>query len=186
MDKVKTTRPAVREMTGVYFRAAERISTTLEDYNMAVDSRTPIVVGVGQAAERIDDADYRGLSPIDLAVDAARIAVADTGADAAAVTAAVDVVACTRQFEALFLALRPRSGSPRNIRCPWRTGSAPVQSGPFSGRRRPITATSGYRVRPRDPLRTCRCGAAGRRGSDLHDSAPRQIRGYAELLRRSR
>ena len=70
MDKVKTTRPAVREMTEAYLLAAEHISTTLEDYNMAVDPRTAIVVGVGQAAERIDDADYRGLSPIDLAVEA--------------------------------------------------------------------------------------------------------------------
>jgi acetyl-CoA C-acetyltransferase len=65
----------------------------------AVDPRTPIVVGVGQAAERVDDADYRGLSPIDLAVTAARAAIADTGADAQAVVGAIDTIACTRQFE---------------------------------------------------------------------------------------
>ena len=64
-----------------------------------IDPRTPVVIGVGQAAERIDDADYQGLSPIDLAVAAARAAVADTGADSSAVTSAIDTVACTRQFE---------------------------------------------------------------------------------------
>ena len=64
-----------------------------------IDPRTPIVVGVGQAAERVDDAGYRGLSPIDLAVEAARAAVTDTGADASAVVAAIDTIACTRQFE---------------------------------------------------------------------------------------
>lgn len=64
-----------------------------------IDPRTPIVVGVGQAAERIDDADYQGRSPIDLAVAAARAAVTDTGADAKAVIAAIDTIACTRQFE---------------------------------------------------------------------------------------
>jgi len=64
-----------------------------------IDPRTTVLVGVGQAAERVDDADYRGLSPIDLAVVAARAAVADTGADPQAVIAAIDTVACTRQFE---------------------------------------------------------------------------------------
>lgn len=65
----------------------------------SIDPRTPIIVGVGQATERIDDPDYQGLSPIDLAVAAARAAVADTGIDASAVTEAIDVIACTRQFE---------------------------------------------------------------------------------------
>ncbi|MBP1823341.1 hypothetical protein J3E61_006980, partial [Mycobacterium sp. OAE908] len=65
----------------------------------SIDPRTPVVVGVGQAAERIDDADYRGLSPIDLAVAAARAAVTDTGADSATVIATIDTIACTRQVE---------------------------------------------------------------------------------------
>ena len=64
-----------------------------------IDPRTPVVVGVGQCAERIDDADYHGLSPIDLAVAAARAAVRDTGANPDGVVSAIDVVACTRQFE---------------------------------------------------------------------------------------
>ncbi|TAM65211.1 acetyl-CoA acetyltransferase [Mycobacterium sp.] len=66
---------------------------------ITLDPRTPIVVGVGQAAERVDDTDYRGLSPIDLAVTAAQAAVADAGADAPKVIAAIDTIACTRQFE---------------------------------------------------------------------------------------
>ncbi len=31
------------------------------------DDRTPVLIGVGQAAERPTDADYRALSPADLA-----------------------------------------------------------------------------------------------------------------------
>lgn len=64
-----------------------------------IDPRTPILVGVGQAAERIDDADYQGRSPVDLAVAAARAAIADTAVDSQAVIAAIDTIACTRQFE---------------------------------------------------------------------------------------
>ena len=67
--------------------------------SMAIDPRTPILVGVGQAAERVEDIDYQGRSPIDLAVAAARSAVADTGADTRTVIAAIDTIACTRQFE---------------------------------------------------------------------------------------
>ncbi|HET9874859.1 MAG TPA: acetyl-CoA acetyltransferase [Mycobacterium sp.] len=61
--------------------------------------RTPVVVGVGQAAERIDDADYRGMSPVELAAVAAQAAVDDTGADPALVAKAIDTVVATRQFE---------------------------------------------------------------------------------------
>ena len=64
-----------------------------------LDPRTPVLVGVGQTIERIDAADYVGLSPVDLAARAARAAFADTGADPAALAALTDVVAATRQFE---------------------------------------------------------------------------------------
>lgn len=64
-----------------------------------IDGQTPIIVGIGQIADRVDDPGYRALSPIDLAVEAARAAVADTAADADALIAAIDVVAATRQFE---------------------------------------------------------------------------------------
>ncbi|TQM01861.1 acetyl-CoA acetyltransferase [Pseudonocardia kunmingensis] len=64
-----------------------------------LDPRTPVLIGVGQASERVDDPDYRGLSPVELAADAARAALTDTGADPAAVAAAIDTVAGIRQFE---------------------------------------------------------------------------------------
>ena len=65
----------------------------------SLDPRTPVVVGVGQASERLDAQDYRRRSPVDLAADAAAEALADTGADPAAVAAAIDTVAGVRQFE---------------------------------------------------------------------------------------
>ncbi|MFI5890075.1 acetyl-CoA acetyltransferase [Actinoplanes sp. NPDC051513] len=64
-----------------------------------LDPRTPIVVGVGQSSERLDDPGYQRRSPVELAADAAREAIADTGADPAEVAAAIDTVAGTRQFE---------------------------------------------------------------------------------------
>jgi len=56
---------------------------------MPVDPRTPVVVGVGQFTERIDDPGYRGMSAVDLATEAVRAALADTGADVAAVAQAI-------------------------------------------------------------------------------------------------
>lgn len=64
-----------------------------------VDPRTPVLVGVGQFTERIDDPDYRGMSAVDLATEAVRAALADTGADVAAVARAIEVFAGLRQFE---------------------------------------------------------------------------------------
>lgn len=66
---------------------------------MQVDPRTPVIVGVGQFTERIDDADYRGISAVDLATEAVRAALADTGADVTAVAQAIEVFAGLRQFE---------------------------------------------------------------------------------------
>jgi acetyl-CoA C-acetyltransferase len=64
-----------------------------------MDPRTPVVVGVGQAAERIDDAYYRGMSAVELAAAGARAALEDCGADMAKVAASIDTVAGIRQFE---------------------------------------------------------------------------------------
>lgn len=64
---------------------------------MNLDPNTPVVVGVGQAAERIGDPNYRAMSPVELAAAAARAAVDDCGTDEAA--AAIDTVAGVRQFE---------------------------------------------------------------------------------------
>lgn len=65
----------------------------------AVHPRTPVLVGVGQFTERIDDPGYRGMSSVELATAAAAAALADTGADVAAVAAAIDTVVGLRQFE---------------------------------------------------------------------------------------
>jgi acetyl-CoA C-acetyltransferase len=66
---------------------------------MAVDPRTPVVVGVGQFTERIGDADYRGMSSVELATEATKAALADTGVDPATVAEAIEVFAGLRQFE---------------------------------------------------------------------------------------
>ena len=71
---------------------------------MTTDPRTPVIVGVGQASERLDDPGYRRRSPVDLAADAARAALEDAlgdgqGTDTAALAAAIDTVAGVRQFE---------------------------------------------------------------------------------------
>ena len=58
----------------------------------------PVIVGVGQFAENIDDPGYRGMSAVELATEAARAALADTGAESA-VAAAIDAVVGLRQFE---------------------------------------------------------------------------------------
>lgn len=66
---------------------------------MPVDSRTPVIVGVGQFTERIDDPAYRGMSAVELAAAAAEAALADTGANTVAVATAIDTVFGLRQFE---------------------------------------------------------------------------------------
>jgi acetyl-CoA C-acetyltransferase len=64
-----------------------------------VDPRTPVLVGVGQFTERIDDPEYRGMSAVDLATAAAEAALADTGVNVATVAKTVDTVFGLRQFE---------------------------------------------------------------------------------------
>jgi acetyl-CoA C-acetyltransferase len=64
-----------------------------------LDPRTPVVVGVGQVSERLGEPGYQRRSPVDLAADAARAAVADTAAEPSAVIEAIDTVAGVRQFE---------------------------------------------------------------------------------------
>ncbi|OLO25734.1 acetyl-CoA acetyltransferase [Streptomyces sp. MNU77] len=64
-----------------------------------LDPNTPVLVGVGQSSERLDDPDYRRMSAVELAAAAAREALADTGADPATVASVIDTVAGVRQFE---------------------------------------------------------------------------------------
>jgi acetyl-CoA C-acetyltransferase len=64
-----------------------------------LDPRTPVLVGIGQSSERIDQPGYRGLSAVDLAAAAVRETLADTGVAPDVVAGAVDTVAGVRQFE---------------------------------------------------------------------------------------
>src|SRR5579875_3955499 len=77
-------------------RAADRRTGSTA---MNLDPRTPVIAGVGQSSERLGAPGYRRRSPVDLAADAARAALEDSGADPAAVAAAIDTVAGVRQFE---------------------------------------------------------------------------------------
>ena len=79
-----------------------------------LDPRTPVVAGVGQASERLGEPGYRQRSPVDLAADAVREALADTCADLAAVTAAIGTVAGIRQFENSFPGQRAPLGRSDN------------------------------------------------------------------------
>ncbi len=64
-----------------------------------LDPRTPVLVGGGQAIDRLDAADYARLSAVGLAARAVDAALADCGADPPALAAAVDTIAGVRQFE---------------------------------------------------------------------------------------
>ena len=63
-----------------------------------MDDRTPVIIGVGEASERIDSPDYAALSPADLAGRAAAEAVADAGA-VGNLAGAIQLIAAIRQFE---------------------------------------------------------------------------------------
>src|SRR5260370_37833364 len=109
-----------------------------------LDPRTPVIAGVGQASERLGAHDYRQRSPVELAADAAREALADTGADPAAVAAAIDTVARIRPFE---------NSHPRAL-APW--GRSANYPRPVAGRvgRRPAPAVLEVsRGQPPPPLR---------------------------------
>ncbi len=56
---------------------------------------TPVLVGVGQVAEKVDDANYAAMSAVDLAAAAAKRALADAGVE----PFNIDTIAAVRQFE---------------------------------------------------------------------------------------
>ncbi|KLO35885.1 acetyl-CoA acetyltransferase [Mycobacterium nebraskense] len=94
---------------------------------MNLDPNTPVLVGVGQAAERIDDRNYRGMSPVELAAAAANAAVDDCGAED--VAAAIDTVAGVRQFEISGMINAPLGRSnnyPRSVAN--RVGASPARA----------------------------------------------------------
>jgi acetyl-CoA C-acetyltransferase len=59
---------------------------------------TPVIIGVGQFTERIESPDYKGLSNVEVATEAARRAFADAG-NVAAITKRLDTIATTRSIE---------------------------------------------------------------------------------------
>ncbi len=63
-----------------------------------IPGSTPVIVGVGQVTERIDAPDYRGLSNVELAVEAARRACADA-ASPERLVGEIDTLAALRTFE---------------------------------------------------------------------------------------
>ena len=79
-----------------------------------IDDRTPIIIGVGQAAERPTDPDYAALSPADLAAAAARAAISDTRATGN-LAAAIDCMAAIRQFEISTPGAKPPFGASNNF-----------------------------------------------------------------------
>lgn len=120
-----------------------------------LDGRTPVIVGVGQSSERITDPGYRGSSPVELAAEAARAALDDTGVDAAAVAAVIDTVAATRQFENSTPQARAPLGRsnnfPRSVAS--RVGARPARA---------ILATIGGQTPQALVTEMCRIIAAGR------------------------
>lgn len=92
-----------------------RTGSTAVSTALNVDPRTPVIVGVGQVSERLGEPGYRRRSPADLAADAAREAIADTGADPAAITRAIGTVAGLRQFEVSFPGARAPLGCSDNF-----------------------------------------------------------------------
>ena len=94
-----------------------------------MNPRTPVLVAVGQFTERIDDPGYRGMSSVELATAAASAALADTGADPAAVAGAIDTVVGIRQFEISGRGMAPLGCStnyPRSVA--QRIGAAPARA----------------------------------------------------------
>ena len=77
------------------------------------DDLTPVLIGVGEASERIDAADYAALSPVELAAAAARAALADAGAPDLA--RHIDLIAAIRQFEVSGPNAKPPFGASDNF-----------------------------------------------------------------------
>ncbi len=75
---------------------------------------TPILIGVGQAAERPSDVGYRALSPVALAVEASRQAILDSGATGD-IAKAIDTIAAIRQFEISTPMAKPPFGGSNNF-----------------------------------------------------------------------
>ncbi|WP_067677729.1 acetyl-CoA acetyltransferase [Nocardia miyunensis] len=83
--------------------------------SVTISPATPVLVGVGQASERLGDTGYRGLSAADLAAEAVRAALTDTTTDPTALAAALDVVAAIRAFDDSSPYATAALGAPDNV-----------------------------------------------------------------------
>ncbi len=81
--------------------------------DMKIADNTPVIIGVGQFAERPGDADYRALSHMDLAGEALAAAITDCEASAD-VAQAIDTIAAIRQFEISIPGVVPPFGASDN------------------------------------------------------------------------
>ena len=63
-----------------------------------MDDLTPVIIGVGEASERIDAPNYAALSPVALAAQASWVAL-DDALSCAALAPHIDTIAAVRQFE---------------------------------------------------------------------------------------
>ncbi len=80
-----------------------------------LEPNTPVLVGVGQFSERVDDADYQGRSAVDLGAAALRAAIADSCANAGRLARDIDTVAAVRQFETSARTARAPLGRSNNF-----------------------------------------------------------------------
>ena len=67
-----------------------------------LDNNTPVIVGVGQFAERLEAENYKGLSAVEIAVEASRAAF-DDALSLEAIGPLVDLISTTRTFESTLL-----------------------------------------------------------------------------------
>ncbi|MCX6471334.1 MAG: acetyl-CoA acetyltransferase [Corynebacteriales bacterium] len=80
-----------------------------------LDPSTPVIVGVGQASERIGEPGYLARSEADLAADSVRAALDDTGCTRADVAAAIDTLGAIRSFEVSSPLSSSQLGRPKNM-----------------------------------------------------------------------
>ena len=93
-----------------------------------MDTRTPVIIGVGEASERIDAPDYRALSPADLAGKASQAALDDAGASQP-IAPEIGLIAAIRQFEVSTPRAVPRSAPPTISPARSPAASAPTRRG---------------------------------------------------------
>ncbi|MGU3291339.1 acetyl-CoA acetyltransferase [Williamsia sp. M5A3_1d] len=80
-----------------------------------LDPSTPVIVGVGQASERIGEPGYLARSEADLAADSVRAALDDTGCTREGVASVIDTLGNIRSFEVSSPLSSSQLGRPANM-----------------------------------------------------------------------